>query len=540
MKTITWGGIFFGCIAFFGSDLCLGDVFEVKNPMQLKNALSIAQGNGEEDLIKIHRGTYYGNFSYATGQKKLITLRGGYSAAGYSEDPSITVLDANNFGRVLKIQNGGDIVVENLSIRNGAEGGIYAGSVVNEKGEKSGNIVIKHTIIRDNRVEGYPGGGLWAESFAPNGTCGFVAVINSTISGNTASKGGGGAYIYLLSKSGASNWSNVVFSNTLVTLNNSGWEGGGVHIWLRTETGANGQITLSDSNFLKNNAGLNGGGVFIKESRSGLGVSKTIAVENNLIYQNTAQRDGGGAYIAARPGYGVAASIKLANNEIIENAAGSEGGGAFVYSKASHGAGKKVTVHNNMITKNTAGKAVGGLYAVSGGGGEGSLVMTNNMVLQNISNDRIGGIFALSTESTGTPHKTILTNNTISENRAANKSGGLFLSGCSGHEVKVYNNIIWNNEAPVGSDVHLTEAGSFSGYNNNYHGMEGAWSREGDNMDQDPAFVDTDDFHLSSSSPCIDAGTSGAPELPAIDIDGHHRIHGSQPDMGADEFVQTR
>ncbi|MCK5552748.1 MAG: hypothetical protein KAJ09_06350, partial [Deltaproteobacteria bacterium] len=61
------------------------------------------------------------------------------------------------------------------------------------------------------------------------------------------------------------------------------------------------------------------------------------------------------------------------------------------------------------------------------------------------------------------------------------------------------------------------------------------------NIHTDPLLVDpaTGDFHHQASSPCIDAGESAAPSLPATDCDGEPRTIGSAPDMGADEVPAT-
>jgi len=57
-------------------------------------------------------------------------------------------------------------------------------------------------------------------------------------------------------------------------------------------------------------------------------------------------------------------------------------------------------------------------------------------------------------------------------------------------------------------------------------------------IDADPAFVylTRSDFHLSTPSPCIDAGDNTAPGLPNSDCEGDPRIAAGVVDMGADEF----
>ncbi len=51
---------------------------------------------------------------------------------------------------------------------------------------------------------------------------------------------------------------------------------------------------------------------------------------------------------------------------------------------------------------------------------------------------------------------------------------------------------------------------------------------------EDPDFVDG--YHLSSSSPCINAGDSATPFLPPFDFDGNSRIEGEFVDIGAFEY----
>jgi len=54
---------------------------------------------------------------------------------------------------------------------------------------------------------------------------------------------------------------------------------------------------------------------------------------------------------------------------------------------------------------------------------------------------------------------------------------------------------------------------------------------------EDPLFVDKDggDYHLTVTSPCIDAGWSAAPGIPDFDMDGEGRIYNLMVDTGADE-----
>ncbi len=71
-----------------------------------------------------------------------------------------------------------------------------------------------------------------------------------------------------------------------------------------------------------------------------------------------------------------------------------------------------------------------------------------------------------------------------------------------------------------------------------YEGSCGDPTGTDGNISADPLFVDlaSNDYHLGTGSPSIDAGDNTAPELPAMDIDGDQRIINAQVDQGVDEF----
>ena len=71
----------------------------------------------------------------------------------------------------------------------------------------------------------------------------------------------------------------------------------------------------------------------------------------------------------------------------------------------------------------------------------------------------------------------------------------------------------------------------------NFRTSQGAVTDGGGNQSGDPLFADapTEDFHLLSGSPAIDAGTDDG-SLGATDLEGRPRTLGAAPDIGAYEF----
>jgi len=115
-----------------------------------------------------------------------------------------------------------------------------------------------------------------------------------------------------------------------------------------------------------------------------------------------------------------------------------------------------------------------------------------------------------------------MTNCTISGN-TANYGGGVYISG--GFSI-IKNTIIWGNtpnENSINSSatVIYSDVADFSG------------TGEG-NIDSDPLYLGSGNYHLSSDSPCIDKGTSSG--APNTDIEGTPRPQGNGYDMGAYEF----
>lgn len=153
----------------------------------------------------------------------------------------------------------------------------------------------------------------------------------------------------------------------------------------------------------------------------------------------------------------------------------------------------------------------------------------------------------------------IVTNCTFIGNFASAEGGGL--RNYSAGAPVVTNCTFWDNSSPLGAGIYnryteLTVTNcilwgdtphevDFVGTAPviNYSDVQGDYAGTA-NINEDPQLEDpaNGDFHLLASSPCIDAGTNDAPNLPVTDFEGDPRIWDGDldgtatADIGVDEF----
>lgn len=211
--------------------------------------------------------------------------------------------------------------VEKSTNADGDGGGIYA----NDAG-----VELSNCTIRDNSA-GSNGGGLFLGGWMPGN---LITITDSTISGNTATYGGGG----------------IGFEHCLVHLygdttiaQNTAEDGGGAH----SKNGNEDTCVLymhNSSRITGNTATRQGGGVKCEEM-------SLVMYDDSSIDNNTAAEDGGGVYVGF---YG----MRQLGGTIRDNHAGGSGGGVYVDNASSLTAG--------MMYDNTAGQQGDDLYNNSG------------------------------------------------------------------------------------------------------------------------------------------------------------------------------
>ena len=298
------------------------------------------------------------------------------------------------------------------------------------------------------------------------------------------------------------------------------------------------QGTLWNCTFIGNLASYGGGAI-----------SSTL--DHCEFDRNSATNEGGGAYQATLT------TCTLSNN-IAPYGGGAYGGWlsncVMTANVATNGGGALgSTIYGSQLANN---------YAVSKGGGSAICTMFSCLISNNVAGDTGGGVFCdlffgylyncvLTGNSAGNQgggaFGYYMYNSTVSGNTAPNGGGA---SGCYGYNCTVAGNSATNGGGILnGSFYNSIVSGNTGGnYDTNNSTLNycctaplPAGSGFG-NFSLPPLFVNAaaGDFHLQSTSPCINAGyntfyySSVYPGM--YDLDGNPRVVGAAIDVGAYEY----
>lgn len=474
------------------------------------------------ETILLHDGIYSENLDF---KGKALTLT---SVNGADE----TVIDGQNIGRVVKIHDSPDAVLEKITLRNGKASDSDGGAIQ----VWNSSVRIDQCVITGNSSIAW-GGGLYYRHLGGSGKT--VVISNSTFSNNTASEGAG---IYLE----PSGQDSILVSNCAI----SGNTGGGVAISSYT---SDPRVTIADCTISGNvnnpypgQIGAPGGGIYAHYA--GTADITWLKISGCTISGNSVGESSGGGIYAASTYRLKTPWLEISDSLIRNNQAGGRGGGvAADEARISHcvisgnkviGAGGGVGCLNSVlagcrISGNTAGIG-GGVYSDSSYAK--ATVMYNSVVSGNVARSGGGGIYIVY----GTMK---ILHSTISGNATPREGGGIDVA--SGDPAQFVNSILWGNRAGRrGAEIHLHDGASVSA---RYSDIRGGWRGER-NIDQDPLFlrplpaakipVAGGDYHIRNASPCIDRGTP----LASIktDMDGDKRPLDRGYDIGADEHKRTR
>ncbi|REJ53046.1 MAG: endo-1,3-1,4-beta-glycanase ExsH [Microcystis aeruginosa DA14] len=378
--------------------------------LSLRDAVTIANKSPNTPyIIKLKSGTTYA-LTYVnnttTGDRSLrtngtITIETDGTALASIVNNASPISGENDYNSIISNSSQLGVTLNNLYISNKAGRGI--------DNDYGGTLTLNNSTITGNTAT-YGGG------IDNNGT---LTLTNSTISGNT----GGGIH----------NWGTLTLTNSTITGNTAAYDGGGIVNW--------GTLTLTDSTITGNTAAYDGGGIVhygtltITNSTisgntagwAGGGIDNwgTLTLTNSTITGNTA--DGGG-------GIDNWGTLTLTNSTISGNTA-DDGGGIVNWGT--------LTLTNSTISGNTAT-----VYYGSGGGidnlGWGTLTITDSTISGNTAT--YGG--GISNDNWGT---LTLTDSTITGNTAT-YGGGIYND--SWGTLTLTNNILTNNNANLGGGIY--------------------------------------------------------------------------------------
>ena len=288
--------------------------------------------------------------------------------------------------------------------------------------------------------------------------------------------------------------------------------------------------TVRECTITSNVTFIGGSGVYVQDG--------SPILDQCLISGNTAS----GAYSGISGG-----GVRLGNSSAVLRDCMIRDNTLSNYKGSSYGGGVYCTggaprIIDSVIRDNTVTDSGFGLVTAAGGGiacSGSDLILVNTLVKGNqLSSFGSKGAGIACYDASPTVTNSVITENDGGASVTAPEGGAIYCSGEAAAPV-LTNSILWMDIAgPESGEIHLALSATISV---RYSDVTGGWTGVG-NIDLDPLFLGTENQHLSSSSPCIDAGDNLAPAIPDEDVDGDPRILEGDGvgkpvvDMGLDEF----
>ncbi len=326
----------------------------------LREAITVANSTSTDEIITFDPAVFSSPQTIILSGTELVIQNNGtltINGAGMN----VLTISGNEASRVINILFNSNVIINNLSIKNGSVTttsgeGIWGGGILN-----AGALILNDVNI-SNCFSLRDGGGLFsADNFQ-------TTINNSVIENNTGNLGtGGGIYV----RRGT-----ISINNSLIK-NNQAKIGGGIDNLA--------SVSMTNSVVDNNYASDSGGGI---RNNASFNLSKSS------IINNTSVNEGGG----------LRGDRFTISNSIISGNSSAVGGGIMSVS---------LTLINSTIDGNYAGFG-GGIYIF----GSGSKSIVSSTISNNISSDGAGGV----SNFTGILN---LINSTISGNSAVQDGGGI-------------------------------------------------------------------------------------------------------------------
>jgi hypothetical protein len=300
----------------------------------LRAAIGLANANPDADIINFDAGIFSTprtiNLANLSGQLTVsnpVTING----PGANLLTVRRIAGASNLFRVFNVTRTAysiDVTLSGMTILGGALQG--PGAAGRGAGVFAGdeNVTLQNCVVTGNTTGGGEGAGVFVFSY------GQLNVVNSTISGNTATTAGGnvgdGGGI------GTGFYSELRITNSTIAGNSATGRGGGISI------AAGGSLVVANSTISGNSAGLHGGGAYFY----GQAIGQGLVFRNATIANNTATGLGGGIGVAGGSAYTNNALV-LQNSTVAGNSAGVGGGINFI------NGGGTFTLTSSVVANNT-------------------------------------------------------------------------------------------------------------------------------------------------------------------------------------------
>jgi len=402
----------------------------------LREAVAAANTCTVHDIypIELPAGTYTLSLRGPGNDRGDLNILGSTTIIGVSPATTIIEGDSTWNNRIIAVEEGADLHLENLSIMGGdLEVGI-GGGILN-----LGVLTMRDVVFENN--SSMIGGGLYNGLSATLEGVWFLR--NSAISPPYLSDAEEGIYLETEFSDdcggGFANAGTMVVNDSIVEENQAG-DGGGLC------NGGRGNLTIRQS-LIQNNSAMEaskmGGGIY----NSGI-----LTLENSAVTGNTAQLGGGiyqGGPLIGGIDYSDSGILVLDDVLVQENTVESsharadalnngEGGGLYL-------SGGEFAIHNSLILDNYAEKDGGGIYLTSSG------VITHTTIARN--------------ETSGYPHSFVdgrgggiygsgdveISNVTFSSNLDRLGGGAAYITGGTFHFF--YNTVAYNSSPPTGGTV---------------------------------------------------------------------------------------
>lgn len=196
----------------------------------------------------------------------------------------------------------------------------------------------------------------------------------------------------------------------------------------------------------------------------------------------------------------------------------------------------------DVIVENVSVRGNHTSFAIAQIGTKGHLIVRSSEFVGNTSTEGGGIVLALLSNRPLSGASIMFNNNTVAGNSvpASSNRAGVTFSGNGPGDVRIANNIVWNNG---GTDMSLTTSGTIYLDHNDIGSRSvggGVIVDETGSYNVDPHFVSAGDGHLHSASPLRDAGVaSPIGGVGSADVEGNARVVFGGVDLGAYE-IQDR